>query len=171
MKTSGHCESSSPQQTAQPQTQCITIHQANALGFLRRKQFSVGKTDHAVRLSCPKASRKAGGDILRGLSFMRKAFSQNGRRNIAVVVDLLSFSETRVCAIAVWTVTLHREKWALFNGEYSESDLDYHDKFCDVALTLAHKITLIYQLIYTILTIFNFEKIRFWKVWEFRTNF
>lgn len=32
---------------------------------------------------------------------MKKAFSQNGRRNIAVVVDLLSFNEKRVCAIAI----------------------------------------------------------------------
>lgn len=34
-------------------------------------------------------------------------------------------------------------------------------KFCDVARTLAHQITLINQLIFTILTIFNFEKIQF----------
>lgn len=93
--------------------------------FLRWKQFRSGKPTRAVCLSCPKASRKAGGDILGGLSFMKKAFSQNGRRNIAVVVDLLSFRETRVCAIALRTV--HREKRALFNGEYSESELDYYE--------------------------------------------
>lgn len=106
------------------QSQCITIHRANALGFLRWKQFSVRKTDRSVCLSCPKASRKAGGDILGGLSFMKKAFSQNGRRNIAVVVDLLSFSKTRVCAIAIWTV--HREKRAVFNGEHGESELEFN---------------------------------------------
>lgn len=44
-----------------------------------------------------KTNRKAGGDILGVLSFMKKAFSQNGRRNIAVVVDLLSLNKT-ACA-------------------------------------------------------------------------
>lgn len=91
--------------------------------FCEGNNFRSGKPTRAVCLSCPKASRKAGGDILGGLSFMKKAFSQNGRRNIAVVVDLLSFSETRVCAIAISTV--HREKWALFYGEQGESELDY----------------------------------------------
>lgn len=39
---------------------------------------------------------------------MKKAFSQNGRRNIAVVVDLLSLNES-LCAITTWVDgDLHR---------------------------------------------------------------
>lgn len=50
-------------------------------------------------LSFSKANEEAGGDILGALSFMKKAFLQNGRRNIAVVVDLLFLNEDPICAI------------------------------------------------------------------------
>jgi len=133
--------------------------------FCEGNNFRSGKVTRAVCLSCPKVSRKAGGDILEGLSFMKTAFSQNGRRNIAVVVDLLSFSETRVCAIAISTV--HREKWALFNGEHGKSELEYLE-ILRVFRCLAYFATFnnLNQLTYfhSFNPFFNFEKIRFWKM-------
>lgn len=63
-----------------------------------------------------KANWRAGGDIWGGLSFMKKAFSQNGRRNIAVVVDLLFHNES-LCAITTLRSTQLNWKFTVaFNG-------------------------------------------------------
>lgn len=56
------------------QSQCITIHQANALGFLRRKQFSVRKTDPRRLFVVSKSEQEGGWRHFRGTFFHEEGF-------------------------------------------------------------------------------------------------
>lgn len=49
---------------------------------------------------------------------MKKAFSQNGRRNIAVVVDLLFLNQSLICAITTpqLTIAFNGRKIKVFNA-------------------------------------------------------
>lgn len=67
------------------------------MGICRSEMLSTSPA-FSVHLSRIQATWRAGGGIWGRLSFMKKAFSQNGRRNIAVVVDLLFPPTTRTYA-------------------------------------------------------------------------